>query len=119
MTAGDDVTAMLPYLPRSMGHATFASTYYYVHTSPDSLASYADITAQRQSLLPQVGFLMRRDRQTGAPDFFGFARDYRHAYMPKIRGLLPKTVEAYRISLECFLDYLAQAEHIGHEHVSF
>ena len=56
MTAGDDVTAMLPYLSRYMGHATFESTYYYVHTSPDFMATYAEITRQRQSLLPQVGF---------------------------------------------------------------
>jgi integrase/recombinase XerD len=62
---------------------------------------------------------MRRDPHTGAPDFFGFARDYLHAYMPKTRGLSPKTIEAYRISLECFLDYLAEAEHIGRERVSF
>ena len=39
--------------------------------------------------------------------------------MPKTRGLSPKTIEAYRISLECFLDYLTEAEHIGREHVSF
>src|SRR6478672_11252526 len=62
---------------------------------------------------------MRRDPHTGAPDFFGFARDYLHAYMPKTRGLSPKTIEAYRISLECFLDYLTEAEDIGREHVSF
>ena len=62
---------------------------------------------------------MRRDPHTGAPDFYRFARDYLHAYMPKTRGLSPKTIEAYRISLECFLDYLAEAEHIGREGVSF
>ena len=62
---------------------------------------------------------MRRDPHTGAPNCSSFARDYLHAYMPKTRGLSPKTIEAYRISLECFLDYLAEAEHIGREHVSF
>jgi hypothetical protein len=29
---------------------------HYVHTSPDFRAAYADITRQRQNLLPQVGF---------------------------------------------------------------
>jgi site-specific recombinase XerD len=62
---------------------------------------------------------MRRDPGTGAPDLFGFARDYLHAYMPRVRALSPKTIEAYRISLECFLGYLAEAEHIEREHVSF
>ena len=62
---------------------------------------------------------MRRDPATGAPDFFSFARDYLHVYMPRVRALSPKTIEAYRISLECFLGYLAEAEHIQREHVSF
>jgi integrase/recombinase XerD len=62
---------------------------------------------------------MRRDPATGAPDLFSFARDYLHVYMPRVRALSPKTVEAYRISLESFLDYLAEAEHVTREHVSF
>ncbi len=62
---------------------------------------------------------MRHDPTTGAPDFFGFARDYLHAYMPKTRGLSPKTIEAYRISLECFLDYLADTGHMKREQVRF
>jgi integrase/recombinase XerD len=40
---------------------------------------------------------MRRDPKTGAPDFFCFARDFLHAYLPKTRGLSPKTIEAYRM----------------------
>jgi integrase len=56
MRQGKDVAAMLPYLSRYMGHATFDSTYYYIHTSPDFLDAYADITANSQSLLPEVGF---------------------------------------------------------------
>ena len=40
-----------------MGHAGFESTYYYVHTSPDFMRAYADLTADAgASLLPQVGF---------------------------------------------------------------
>ncbi len=62
---------------------------------------------------------MRRDPATGDPDFFSFARDYLHVYMPRVRALSPKTIEAYRISLECFLGYLAETEHTGREHVSF
>ena len=62
---------------------------------------------------------MRRDPATGAADLFSCARDYLHAYMPRVRALSPKTIEAYRISLECFLGYLAEAEHVERENVSF
>src|SRR6202171_3734768 len=62
---------------------------------------------------------MRRAPQAGAPDFFRFARDFLHAYMPKTRGLSPKTIEAYRISLECFLGYLAETEHLERHRVNF
>jgi integrase len=56
MSKGIDVAAMLPYLSRYMGHATFESTYYYVHTSPDFMDSYAELTRRSQSVLPEVGF---------------------------------------------------------------
>lgn len=46
MTDGADVSAMLPYLSVYMGHATIESTYYDVHTSPDFLHAYADITRE-------------------------------------------------------------------------
>ena len=57
MADGKDVTAILPYLARYMGHATIESTYYYIHTSPDFMESYADIAGNKSlSVLPEVGF---------------------------------------------------------------
>jgi integrase len=56
MSQGKDVTALLPYLSRYTGHATLASTSYYVHTSPDFMHAYAVITAESGSILPEVGF---------------------------------------------------------------
>ena len=56
MRQGTDVTAMLAYLARYMGHASVDSTYYYIHTSPDFMDAYATITGKTQSLLPEVGF---------------------------------------------------------------
>jgi len=56
MTQGIDVTAMLPYLSTYMGHATVESTYYYIHTSPDFMQSYAHMTAEGGSPLPEAGF---------------------------------------------------------------
>ena len=53
---GKDVHAMLPYLSRYMGHASFDSTYYYIHASPGFLDAYDGITRASQELLPEVGF---------------------------------------------------------------
>jgi site-specific recombinase XerD len=39
--------------------------------------------------------------------------------MPRVQARSPRTIEAYRISLECFLGYLAETEHVEREHVSF
>ena len=62
---------------------------------------------------------MRRDATTKAADFFTFARDYLRTYMPTVRGLSARTIEAYRISLECFLTFLTDHEHIERAKVSF
>ena len=62
---------------------------------------------------------MKRDPRTGAPDFYAFARDYLHTYLPTVARRSPKTIEAYRISLECLLHYLADHDHVERAHVSF
>ena len=62
---------------------------------------------------------MKRDPATGASNFYAFARDYLHAYLPTVARRSPKTIEAYRISLECFLHYLADHDHVERAHVSF
>ena len=62
---------------------------------------------------------MKRDPATRAPDFYSFARDYLHTYLPMVARRSPNTVEAHRISLECFLHYLADHEHVDRAHVSF
>ena len=53
---GRDADAMLPYLSRYMGHSKVECTLYYVHTSPDFMAGYADAAAGLDGLLPEVGF---------------------------------------------------------------
>ena len=62
---------------------------------------------------------MRRDPKADTPNFFSFAREYLHIYLPTVQRRSPKTIEAYRISLECFLDYLAEREHVERADVSF
>lgn len=53
---GLDPNAMLPYLQRYMGHASVNSTLYYIHTSPDFMAGFADVVSGLDGLLPEVGF---------------------------------------------------------------
>jgi len=62
---------------------------------------------------------MKRDPATRAPDFYHFARDYLHTYLPTVARRSPHTIQAYRISLECFLDYLGDVQHLDRADVSF
>lgn len=62
---------------------------------------------------------MKRDPNTDALNFWQLARDYLHVYLPTIRKLSVKTVEAYRISLECFIDFLTDHHNIDRQHLGF
>ena len=49
---------------------------------------------------------MKHNPDTGAPDFFVFARNFLHSYLGKVRKCSPATITACRLSLECFLTFL-------------
>ena len=63
--------------------------------------------------------MTKRECATRAPDFYRYARDYLHVYLPTVARRSPNTIEAYRISLECFLHYLAEEHDVARAQVSF
>ncbi|SMY10797.1 tyrosine-type recombinase/integrase [Brevibacterium jeotgali] len=62
---------------------------------------------------------MKRDPATDTANVFVFARDFLNAYMPTVRGLSVKTITAYRISLECFIAFLTDHEHVDRADITF
>jgi integrase/recombinase XerD len=62
---------------------------------------------------------MKHNPGTGAPDFFVFARNFLHSYLGNVRQCSPATITAYRLSLECFLTFLADENHRPRAKVTF
>lgn len=61
----------------------------------------------------------KRRPSTDMPSFWGIARSFLYDYLPKVRNLSYKTVAAYRMSLECFLEFLDETKDIQNERVDF
>ncbi len=52
------------------------------------------------------GIRMKNTTPQAVPDFWGYARNYLHQFLPQARNLGPRSIEAYRISLESYIHYL-------------
>lgn len=63
--------------------------------------------------------MTRRKNMEDAVRFWTMAREWLHAYLPKVRRASPKTVEAYRASLECLIGYLETERGMAREDIGF
>ena len=57
--------------------------------------------------------------QDGTADFWGLFHSYINVYCKTVRALSPKTLEAYRLSLECYIGYLESVVGVEREGISF
>lgn len=61
---------------------------------------------------------MKRTTHDPTPDFWSYARNYLHDFLPKVRALAPRSIEAYRISLESYVHYLVTQKQVRRQDIS-
>ena len=64
-------------------------------------------------------WIMAMSRKTGQQQFWKYVRGYLTIYLPKIRGLSPRTIESYRESIALYCDFLKEQIGIKFSIVSF
>jgi site-specific recombinase XerD len=62
---------------------------------------------------------MKRTTHEPTPDFWGYARDFLHDFLPNVREMAPRSIEAYRISLESYVHYLATEKQVRRQDIGF
>ncbi|MCQ9164195.1 tyrosine-type recombinase/integrase [Arthrobacter sp. STN4] len=62
---------------------------------------------------------MKHTPHEASPDFWGYARNYLHDFLPQVRALAPNSIEAYRISLESYVQYLVTQKQVRRQDIGF
>ncbi len=62
---------------------------------------------------------MTKYKHKSEPNFWKYARNFLHEYMPKVRNLSPHSVETYKLCLTCFLDFLQESLKVERKYVNF
>ncbi|WP_217496240.1 site-specific integrase [Arthrobacter sp. 24S4-2] len=62
---------------------------------------------------------MKRTTHEPTPDFWGYARNYLHDFLPNVREMAPRSIEAYRISLESYVHYLVTEKQVRRQNIGF
>lgn len=63
--------------------------------------------------------MSRKTMGTGRADFWAMARSFLHDWITRVNGMSQNTADAYRCSLECWLDYLRETKGLAGADVTF
>ena len=61
----------------------------------------------------------RKNKNRNGSDFWLYARSFLHVYLPKVRNLSQNTIDSYKQSMTCYIDYLKNQMGIEREDVTF